>query len=150
MSNHMHPNKGFKVWIDTETVSAFGQQMQRKLAMFPPFARKAWKLGPLLCQRKREALIFLHRDFWKYWVLDIFLVWLVCLLLARCDPKLPRKDLSSTVNLYRLMWAFSSDYQFGDTFLGFCSPKYQQLIPYLWNYSFCACGLPLMLLNLKT
>lgn len=116
VSNHMHPNKGFKVWIETETVSAFGQQMQRKLAMFPLFARKAWKLGPLLCQRKREALIFLHTDFWKYRVLDKFLVWLVCLLLARCDPKPPRKDLSSTVNLYRLTWAFPSDYQFGDTF----------------------------------
>lgn len=92
VSKHMHPNKGFKVWVETESVSAFGQQMQRKLAMFPLFARKAWKLGPLLCQRKREALIFLHTDFWKYWILDIFLVWLVCLLLAGCDSKPPRKE----------------------------------------------------------
>lgn len=151
MSNHMHPNKGFKVWIETETVSAFGQQMQRKLAMFPLFARKAWKLGPLLCQRKREALIFLHTDFCKYWVPDIFLVWLVCLLLARCGPKPPGKDLPSTVNLDRLTWTFSSDYQFGGTFFpSSCGPKYQQLIPYLQNYDFYACGLSLILLNLKT
>lgn len=72
VSSHMHPNKGFKVWIETETVSAFGQQMQRKLAMFPLFARKAWKLGPLLCQRERKALIFLHTDFCKYWSLTYY------------------------------------------------------------------------------
>lgn len=93
VSNHMHPNKGFKVWIEAETVSELGRWMQRKLAMFPLLARKAWKLRPFLCQREREALISLRTDFCNYWVPDLFLVGLVCLLLARCGPKHPGKDL---------------------------------------------------------
>lgn len=59
VSNHMHPNKGFKVWIETETVSALSQQMQRNLAMFPLLARKAWKSwGPSSVKGKGKRWSF--------------------------------------------------------------------------------------------
>lgn len=108
ISNHMHPSKGFQVWIETDTVSALGQQMQIKLAVFPLLARKARELGPFLHQRKGEALIFLRMGF-AHVESDLISVEFVRLLLARCGPKPPGKQLSFAVNSNSSICSFSYD-----------------------------------------
>lgn len=102
----------------------------KEVGHVPCTCQKSMKAGALPLSKKKEAVIFLHTDFCKYWVPDLFLVGLVCFLLTRHGPKLPGKDLWSTVNLYKSTWALSSDYQFDCTF--FSPPvslKYEQKHP---------------------